>query len=113
MDFSASFDVPVFHTGETAAPPEPGRPMLAEYRAGPADPASLGRAGVDVLPDRPWGARLMRVPRADVAAVRTELAISAGDNRYYRLRLIIAKHVSGQATAEAVAATVLERIQSR
>lgn len=250
VDFSTSFEVPVFVTGETAAPPEPGKPLLAEYRAGaPADAATLAQAGVKVLSDgfafsaghlgmsravttavflglaalflflllsgaafpilgmtaffaglaglfagdiwsgrfdlkllgnevvvtqfRPWGARVTRVPRADVAAVRTHLAMSAGEKRYYRVTLVghdgmdprqraagegfdarklrfrlqrlakelgvqdpaklgergaeilaamgrtprfqvvIAKHVVGQATADAVAAAVLERIRAR
>lgn len=250
VDFSTSFEVPVFVTGETAAPPEAGRPLLAEYRSGaPADAATLANAGVKVLADgfafgvghlattrvvttmiflglaalfllllfsgaafpilavaaffggiaglfagdlwsgrfelrllgsevvvtqfRPWGAKVARVPRAEVAAVRTHMSMSTGETRYYRLTLVghegmdprqtgtnegfdarklrfqlqrrakelgvqdpaklgergkeildamqrtprfqvvIAKHVVGQATAEAVAAAVLERIRAR
>lgn len=250
VDFSASFEVPVFVTGETAAPPEPGRPLLAEYRSGgPADAAMLANAGVKVLADgfafgvghlamtrvvttviflglaalflfflfsgaafpilamtaffggiaglfagdiwsgrfelrllgnevvvtqfRPWGAKVTRVPRPEVAAVRTHLSMSTGETRYYRLTLVghegldlrapaagegfdarklrfqlrraarglgvqdpaklggrgkeileamsrtprftivIAKHVVGQATAEAVASAVMARIAGR
>ncbi|HYC71966.1 MAG TPA: hypothetical protein VEB66_12210 [Opitutaceae bacterium] len=248
VDFSASFEVPVFATGETAAPPDPGRPVLAEYRSGPADAATLARAGVKDLADgfdfssghlagtravvtclmlglvalcvvmvvqganfvavafaavftaltalfafdlwsdrfevriagsdvvvtqrRPWGARVTRVPRSDVAEVRAHSSMSSGESRYYRLtlvgrpgvdprqpavaehfaarklrhrlkrlakelgahdptklgergaailaemertpafELVIAKHVAGQATAEAVGAAVLARIQA-
>lgn len=250
VDFSTTFEVPVFVTGETAAPPEPGRPLLAEYRSGaPADAETLARAGVKVASDgftfsaghlatsrlvttlvflamavfalvllfsgaqfvlvglvaffaglaglfaadlwsdrfelkvvgpeivvtqsRPWGAKVTRVPRAEVAEVRTQMSMSTGESRYYRLtlvghdgldprqpqanegfdarklrfqlkrvakelgvqdpaklgergteifaamartpkfQLVIAKHLAGQATAEAVAATVLERIRDQ
>lgn len=51
VDFATSFEVPVFNTGETAAPPEPGRPLLAEYRAGLPDAAVLQSAGVEALVD--------------------------------------------------------------
>jgi hypothetical protein len=46
VDFAATFNVPVFRTGETAAPPEPGRPVLEDYRSGPPDAAMLAEAGV-------------------------------------------------------------------
>ncbi len=51
VDFAATFTVPVFRTGETAAPPEPGRPVLEDYRAGPPDAAMLAEAGVRREPD--------------------------------------------------------------
>jgi hypothetical protein len=34
VDFATTFKVPVYVTGETAPPPEPGQPLLEEYRAG-------------------------------------------------------------------------------
>jgi hypothetical protein len=46
VDFAAQFTVPVFATGETAAPPEPGVPVLEEYSAGPLDAAALAACGV-------------------------------------------------------------------
>lgn len=183
VDFSTSFEVPVFRTGETAAPPEPGRPLLAEYRAGPADAETLRRAGVQVLADgfgfdaahlgtgrfvtsavalalfalfavllvngahfavlgvtgflsglaglfagdlwsarfevrilgtdvvvtqfRPWGAKVTRLPRAEVAAVRTRMSMSAGETRYYRLTLI------GRNGVEAATAAAGEHFDAR
>lgn len=47
VDFAARFTVPVFRTGETAAPPEPDQPLLEDYRAGPPDGAMLREAGVE------------------------------------------------------------------
>jgi hypothetical protein len=47
VDFAATFTVPVFRTGETAAPPEPDQPLLEDYRAGPPDVAMLREAGVE------------------------------------------------------------------
>jgi hypothetical protein len=46
VDFAATFTVPVFNTGETAAPPEAGKPVLDDYRSGPPDPGMLREAGV-------------------------------------------------------------------
>ncbi len=34
VDFATQFPVPVYPTGETAPPPEPGKPLLEEYRVG-------------------------------------------------------------------------------
>lgn len=47
VDFAATFTVPVFRTGETAAPPEPDQPLLEDYRAGPPDVTRLHEAGVE------------------------------------------------------------------
>lgn len=46
VDFATQFNVPVFATGETAAPPEAGAPMLDEYKAQPLDGAALATCGV-------------------------------------------------------------------
>ncbi len=51
VDFAATFDVPVFATGETAAPPERNEPLLAEYKSGPPDATVLAAAGVRAGPD--------------------------------------------------------------
>ncbi len=51
VDFAATFDLPVFATGETAPPPERNKPLLAEYRAGPPDATVLAAAGVRAGPD--------------------------------------------------------------
>lgn len=66
VDFETSFEVPVFFTGETAAPPAPGESLLPEYRSGPPDSESLASAGVDRSPgawrfgtNHLWGTRLV------------------------------------------------------
>ncbi|HEX2861344.1 MAG TPA: hypothetical protein VHN79_06875 [Lacunisphaera sp.] len=46
VDFATQFNVPVFVTGETAAPPEAGAPLLEEYSARPLDRAALQACGV-------------------------------------------------------------------
>jgi hypothetical protein len=55
VDFAATFEVPVFATGETAPAPEPGQPLLAEYREETATPEALAAAGIDLLPAGPGG----------------------------------------------------------
>ncbi len=164
VDFATQFDVPVFATGETAAPPETGAPMLEEYEMQKLDGAALAACGVrhevdrfhftarhlpgtrfttavimlgfvglfawflmegvpgpvwgitiffalimalfaaDVWCDRyelrieqtevvvtkprPWGTKVVRVPRTEVAAVRPEKAMSSGESQYFRLKLV-------------------------
>lgn len=46
VDFATRFVVPVFATGETAAPPEPGAPLLEEYSALTLDAGALQACGV-------------------------------------------------------------------
>lgn len=46
VDFATEFVVPVFATGETAPPPEPGRPVLGVYSRQPVDEAALRKCGV-------------------------------------------------------------------
>jgi hypothetical protein len=46
VDFSAQFIVPVFATGETAPPPEPGHPLLEAYSGEDLDAEALRRCGV-------------------------------------------------------------------
>ncbi|AOS44724.1 hypothetical protein Verru16b_01791 [Lacunisphaera limnophila] len=46
VDFSTRFVVPVFPTGETAAPPDPGSPLLEEYSPQVLDTAALQACGV-------------------------------------------------------------------
>lgn len=46
VDFATQFNVPVFATGETAIPPEPGAPLLDEYSAPALDDTALQRCGV-------------------------------------------------------------------
>ncbi|HVZ63616.1 MAG TPA: hypothetical protein VG936_03435 [Lacunisphaera sp.] len=66
VDFAATFTVPVFRTGETAAPPEPDKPLHEDYRAGPPDGARLHEAGVKrdagswiFTASHLWGSRLV------------------------------------------------------
>jgi hypothetical protein len=164
VDFATHFDVPVFATGETAAPPEAGAPMLEEYQVQILDGAALAACGVRregdtfhftsqhlpgtrfttaaislgfvalfawflmtdvpgpvwgitiffalivalfaldvwcaryelrieanevvVTKPRPWGTKVVRVPRAEVAAVRQEKSMSSGESQYLRLKLV-------------------------
>lgn len=164
VDFATQFDVPVFATGETAAPPEAGTPMLEEYQVQKLDVAALAACGVRregdtfhftsshlpgtrfttavislgfvalfawflmagvpgpvwgitiffalivalfaldvwcaryelrieatevvVTKPRPWGTKVVRVPRAEVAAVRQEKSMSSGESQYLRLKLV-------------------------
>jgi len=46
VDFAVQFDVPVFATGETAAPPVPGASLLEEYQPQSLDDAALAACGV-------------------------------------------------------------------
>ncbi len=46
VDFATQFKVPVYATGVTAPPPEPGAPLLEEYTAPQLDAAGLGSCGV-------------------------------------------------------------------
>jgi hypothetical protein len=48
VDFAATFEVPVFATGETAPAPTPDQPLLAGYRATPLTSESLAAAGIDL-----------------------------------------------------------------
>jgi hypothetical protein len=164
VDFSTRFVVPVFATGETAAPPEPGSPLLEEYSVQVLDAAALQACGVRregntfyfsashlpgtklttavlqlglfgllawywgndvhgavwgitlffgliislftasvwfdryelrleatdvvVTKPRPWGTKVTRVPRAEVAAVRPEKSMSSGESQYFCLSLV-------------------------
>lgn len=169
VDFATQFDVPVFATGQTAAPPEPGSPLLDEYSAQVLDAAVLQSCGVRregdtfhfsashlpgtkfttavlflgflgllgwfwtqnipgvvwgitlffgliialfaagvwfdryelrieahdvvVTKPRPWGTKVTRVPRAEVAQVRHEKSMSSGESQYFRLSLVGAEGV--------------------
>ncbi|HWA28152.1 MAG TPA: hypothetical protein VG734_21050 [Lacunisphaera sp.] len=164
VDFFTQFEVPVFATGDTAAPPETGAPVLPEYRATPLDAAGLLKCGVrreggafhfsashlpgtkivtgglqlgllgllgwfvgrdiplpvwgitlflgllltavtfsvwfdqhelriegaDVVitKPRPWGTKVTRVPRAEVAGVQSARSMATGNTQYYRLELV-------------------------
>lgn len=46
VDFSTTFEVPVFNTGETAPPPAPNEPALDVYRPQRIDQAALAQAGI-------------------------------------------------------------------
>jgi hypothetical protein len=46
VDFATQFTVPVFATGETSPPPEPGTPLLEEYTAQALDGPALRDCGV-------------------------------------------------------------------
>ncbi len=46
VDFATQFVVPVFATGQTAAPPAPGAPLLEEYEVLTLDAAALRACGV-------------------------------------------------------------------
>lgn len=46
IDFETTFEVPVFDTGETAAAPAPGAPLLDAYRPPTLDAAELARIGI-------------------------------------------------------------------
>ncbi|HEY8994049.1 MAG TPA: hypothetical protein VIM71_05270, partial [Lacunisphaera sp.] len=169
VDFATQFTVPVFATGETAAPPEAGAPLLEEYSVQPLDDAALRACGVRregdtfyfsashmpgtkittavlqlgivallvwfwgrdipgvvwavtiffgliiglftagvwfnryqlsieakdavVTKPRPWGTKVTRMPRAEVAQVRHEKSMSSGENQYFRLSLVGAEGV--------------------
>ena len=164
VDFATQFKVPVFATGETAAPPAEGAPLLEEYKPLVLDAAALAACGVrregdtfhfssrhlpgtkfttavlslgilallgwyaghevhgvvwgitlfigliaslftlDVWCDRhelrieaadvvvtkprPWGTKVVRVPRAEVVAVTPGKSMSSGENQYFRLSLV-------------------------
>lgn len=196
VDFSVQFDVPVFATGETAAPPAPGSPLLEEYRPQVLDEAALAACGVRrtgetfrfganpmpgtrfttlvlltglvallawyartgvplaiwaitlifglvvalialdvwssgyelrievadvvVTKRRPWGARVIRVPRREITAVRTAQSLVAGQSRHHRLVLVraeparevvFARHVPGPGKAGAIAELVWREIR--
>lgn len=176
VDFATAFKVPVFATGETAAAPEAGAPVLEEYTPVTLDAAALTACGVrregdtfhftashlpgmrfttallmlgfaglfawffkagvsgpawgitlffaaiialfaldvwfarfelrieagDVIvtQPRPWGTKVTRVPRTEVAAVRTEKSMSSGESQYYRLKLEGAQAAPGAPAAE-------------
>ncbi len=55
VDFDASFEVPVFVTGETAAAPATDQPLLAAYRKTVLTAESLAAAGIAQLPAGPGG----------------------------------------------------------
>jgi hypothetical protein len=50
VDFAADFEVPVFATGETVAPPAPDQPLLPEYRQETLTPQALAEAGIAISP---------------------------------------------------------------
>ena len=176
VDFATQFKVPVFATGETAAPPEAGAPVLEEYTPVTLDAAALAACGVrregdtfhfnsghltgtrlttallmlgfaglfaffiktgvpgpvwgitlffaaiialfaldvwfarfelrieaaDVVVTcpRPWGTKVTRVSRAEVAAVRPEKSMSSGESQYLRLKLEGAQAAPGTPAAE-------------
>jgi hypothetical protein len=50
IDFSTSFEVPVFSTGNESVPPDRGQPALDVYRSGPPTESAMREAGV--LPGR-------------------------------------------------------------
>jgi hypothetical protein len=169
VDFATQFDVPVFATGETAAPPEAGAPALEEYQVQQFDDAALAACGVRreggafhftsrhlpgtrfttavlalgllgllawfgtqeipgpvwaitlffaliiwlvagsvwfdrcelrveagdvvVTRPRPWGTKVVRVPRAEVAGVRQDKSMASGETQYFRLSLVGAEGV--------------------
>lgn len=169
VDFATQFDVPVFATGETAAPPEAGAPALEEYQVQQLDDAALAACGVRreggafhftsrhlpgtrfttavlalgllgllawfgtqeipgpvwaitlffaliiwlvagsvwfdrgelrveagdvvVIRPRPWGTKVVRVPRAEVAGVRQDKSMASGETQYFRLSLVGAEGV--------------------
>lgn len=177
VDFSTQFTVPVFATGQTAAPPEPGSPLLEEYTAQQMDAAALQACGVRreldtfyfsashmagtkvvtavlqlgilgllvwfwgrgipgpvwgitiffglimslftlgvwfdkyqltieakdvvVTKPRPWGTKVTRMPRAEVALVRHEKSMSSGESQYFRLSLVGAEGVDPDVPASA------------
>ncbi|MDQ5977458.1 MAG: hypothetical protein QG602_430 [Verrucomicrobiota bacterium] len=176
VDFATGFKVPVFATGETAAPPEAGAPVLEEYTPVTLDASALAACGVRregdtfhfntghlpgtrlmtallmlgfaglfawfvkaavpvpvwfftlffaaiialfafdvwfarfelrievgdvvVTQPRPWGTKVTRVPRTEVAAVRPEKSMSSGESQYYRLKLEGAQAAPGMPGAE-------------
>lgn len=176
VDFATAFKVPVFATGETAAPPEAGAPVLEEYTPVTLDAAALAACGVRregetfhfntghlpgtrltaaalmlgfaglfaffvqagvpgpvwgitlffaaivalfaldvwfarfelrieaadvvVTQPRPWGTKVTRVPRTEVAAVRPEKSMASGESQYYRLKLEGAQAAPGTPAAE-------------
>lgn len=57
-------------------------------------------ADVVVTKRRPWGTKVVRVPRAEVAAVRTEKSMSSGESQYLRLKLEGAQAEPGLPGAE-------------
>ncbi len=66
VDFAVTFDVPVFRTGETAPPPEPGAPLLEAYQTTTLENVDLRTAGIERSVDRwrfgsphLWGTRLV------------------------------------------------------
>jgi hypothetical protein len=79
VDFAATFDVPVFATGETAAPPERNEPLLAEYKAGPPDATVLAAAGVRAGADgASWHFSSPGMPGAKVGFTVVALGFGAG-----------------------------------
>jgi hypothetical protein len=46
VDFATQFDVPVYDTGETAPPPDSGKPVLEEYRPVALDSTALRDSGI-------------------------------------------------------------------
>jgi hypothetical protein len=177
VDFATQFTVPVFATGETAAPPEAGAPLLEEYSVQSLDGAALQACGVRregdtfyfsashmpgtkittavlqlglvgllvwfwgrgipgpvwgitiffglimslftvgvwcakyelsieakdvvVTKPRPWGTKITRMPRAEVAQVRSEKSMASGENQYFRLSLVGAEGVDPDVPASA------------
>lgn len=79
VDFETTFEVPVFATGETTAEPEPGKPLLAEYREETATPEALAVAGITMLPAGPGGHPAMAFSSRHIRGpkiVLTALALS-------------------------------------
>lgn len=79
VDFAATFDVPVFATGETAAPPGRNEPLLAEYKAGPPDATVLAAAGVRAGADgASWHFSSPGMPGTKAGFTLVALAFGAG-----------------------------------
>lgn len=82
VDFETMFEVPVFATGETAAEPEPDKPLLPEYREETATPEALAAAGITRLPAGPGGhpvisfsSRHIRGPKIVITALALSLTV--------------------------------------
>jgi len=176
VDFATQFTVPVFVTGETAAPPEAGAPLLEEYQPLTMDGVALRECGlrregdtfyfsashlpgtklvtgvlsvgilvllawyvgrgipgivwgitlfvgliiglmasgvwfaryelkieagdVVVTKPRPWGTKVIRMPREEVRLIEREQSMSVGQTQYFRLNLVGPEGVDPGATAQ-------------
>lgn len=56
---------------------------------------------VVVTKPRPWGTKVTRMPRAEVALVRTEKSMASGENQYFKLSLVGSEGVDPGETASA------------